>query len=140
MKKKLMKFLFMNVPFSFLMNRSLDGRLQVSHRKRLPHVIYCQLWRWPDLQNHHELKHVDNCEYAFSLRKEDVCINPYHYFRVQTPGKVYPCCCLHRGICESEICRTQNLIMQKQKTNGRKEAKVLYFLPFLGKDCKVLLP
>ncbi|PIK51218.1 Sp-Smad2/3 [Apostichopus japonicus] len=67
------------------MNRSLDGRLQVSHRKRLPHVIYCQLWRWPDLQNHHELKHVDNCEYAFSLRKEDVCINPYHYFRVQTP-------------------------------------------------------
>lgn len=66
-------------------SESLDGRLQVSHRKRLPHVIYCQLWRWPDLQNHHELKHVDNCEYAFSLRKEDVCINPYHYYRVQTP-------------------------------------------------------
>ncbi|XP_072032891.1 mothers against decapentaplegic homolog 3-like isoform X2 [Amphiura filiformis] len=65
--------------------RSLDGRLQVSHRKGLPHVIYCRLWRWPDLQSHHELKQVDNCEYAFHLKKDEVCVNPYHYTRVETP-------------------------------------------------------
>ncbi|XP_041430824.1 SMAD family member 2 S homeolog isoform X3 [Xenopus laevis] len=65
--------------------RSLDGRLQVSHRKGLPHVIYSRLWRWPDLHSHHELKAVENCEYAFNLKKDEVCVNPYHYQRVETP-------------------------------------------------------
>uniref|UniRef100_A0A8C7ZHJ1 Mothers against decapentaplegic homolog n=1 Tax=Oryzias sinensis TaxID=183150 RepID=A0A8C7ZHJ1_9TELE len=68
--------------FSF---RSLDGRLQVSHRKGLPHVIYCRLWRWPDLQSHHELRAVDHCEFAFNTKKDEVCVNPYHYQRVETP-------------------------------------------------------
>ncbi|NXG04536.1 SMAD2 protein, partial [Sakesphorus luctuosus] len=66
-------------------SRSLDGRLQVSHRKGLPHVIYCRLWRWPDLHSHHELKAIENCEYAFNLKKDEVCVNPYHYQRVETP-------------------------------------------------------
>ncbi|KAJ8028250.1 Mothers against decapentaplegic-like 1 [Holothuria leucospilota] len=65
--------------------RSLDGRLQVSHRKGLPHVIYCRVWRWPDLQSHHELKALDCCEYAFGKKQKDVCINPYHYKRVESP-------------------------------------------------------
>uniref|UniRef100_UPI0035902071 mothers against decapentaplegic homolog 3 isoform X1 n=1 Tax=Myxine glutinosa TaxID=7769 RepID=UPI0035902071 len=65
--------------------RSLDGRLQVSHRKGLPHVIYCRLWRWPDLHSHHELRAVDVCEFAFQLKKDEVCVNPYHYQRVETP-------------------------------------------------------
>lgn len=68
--------------------RSLDGRLQVSHRKGLPHVIYCRLWRWPDLHSHHELRAIEACEYAFHLKKDEVCINPYHYQRVETPGKI----------------------------------------------------
>lgn len=68
--------------------RSLDGRLQVSHRKGLPHVIYCRVWRWPDLQTHHELKPLDICEFAFSRNKKEVCINPYHYRRVETAGKI----------------------------------------------------
>lgn len=67
--------------------RSLDGRLQVSHKKGLPHVIYCRLWRWPDLQSHHELRAVDHCEYAFHTKKDEVCVNPYHYQRVETPSK-----------------------------------------------------
>lgn len=65
--------------------RSLDGRLQVSHRKGLPHVIYCRVWRWPDLQTHHELKPLECCEYAYGLKQSDVCINPYHYCRVEQP-------------------------------------------------------
>lgn len=67
------------------MEKSLDGRLQVSHRKGLPHVIYCRLWRWPDLQNHQELKAIEQCEYAFYLRRDEVCVNPYHYVRVEAP-------------------------------------------------------
>ncbi|KAI8797864.1 mothers against decapentaplegic 5 [Biomphalaria glabrata] len=65
--------------------RSLDGRLQVSHRKGLPHVIYCRVWRWPDLQSHHELKPLETCEYPFSAKQKEVCINPYHYRRVESP-------------------------------------------------------
>lgn len=71
--------------------RSLDGRLQVSHRKGLPHVIYCRLWRWPDLHSHHELRAIEACEYSFHLKKDEVCINPYHYQRVETPGKMAFC-------------------------------------------------
>jgi len=66
--------------------RSLDSRLQVGTKKGLPHVIYCRLWRYPELSNHHELKSVDHCHYAFHLRREQVCINPYHYNKVDTPS------------------------------------------------------
>jgi len=68
--------------------RSLDGRLQVSHRKGLPHVIYCRVWRWPDLQSHHELKPQPFCRHAFqqsNTKQKEVCINPYHYIRVESP-------------------------------------------------------
>lgn len=65
--------------------KSQDGRLQVSHRKGLPHVIYCRVWRWPDLQSHHELKALDICEHPFGAKQMEVCINPYHYIRVESP-------------------------------------------------------
>ncbi|XP_067040829.1 mothers against decapentaplegic homolog 5-like isoform X2 [Acropora muricata] len=66
--------------------RSLDGRIQILHRKGLPHVIYCRVWRWPDLQSHHELKPLDCCEYPFGMPKQkEICINPYHYRRVESP-------------------------------------------------------
>lgn len=71
--------------------RSLDGRLQVSHRKGLPHVIYCRVWRWPDLQSHHELKPLECCEFPFGSKQKEVCINPYHYRRVETPGNYVIC-------------------------------------------------
>lgn len=58
---------------------------QVSHRKGLPHVIYCRVWRWPDLQSHHELKPLEICQFPFSAKQKEVCINPYHYKRVESP-------------------------------------------------------
>lgn len=59
------------------------------HRKGLPHVIYCRLWRWPDLQSQNELRALENCEYAYHLKKDEVCINPYHYMKVEQLQPAY---------------------------------------------------
>lgn len=74
----------------------------MSHRKCLPHVIYCRLWRWPDLQTHHELRAIENCEYNYYLKKDDVCINPYHYVRVEAPGK----CVMVLKLCSVPMCKS----------------------------------
>lgn len=67
----------------------MNGENGVAHRKGLPHVIYCRLWRWPELQSQNELKALDHCEFAFHLKKEEVCINPYHYIRIEQPPLAY---------------------------------------------------
>lgn len=66
--------------------RTMDGRLQVGEKKDFPHVIYARLWRWPDVHKM-EMRHKEFCQYGYDLKHEKVCVNPYHYDRVQPPGE-----------------------------------------------------
>lgn len=70
-------------------SRPINGDSGIVHRKGVPHVIYCRLWRWPELQSQNELKAFDNCEYAYHLKKDEICINPYHYMKVEQPQLAY---------------------------------------------------
>ncbi len=74
-------------------SRSNSQPAQQLSRKTLPHVVFCRIWRWPDLQNCNELKPVSHCQHAYSPSSHNqtsknkiedtqlVCINPYHYMR-----------------------------------------------------------
>uniref|UniRef100_A0A8C3AUQ6 Mothers against decapentaplegic homolog n=1 Tax=Cyclopterus lumpus TaxID=8103 RepID=A0A8C3AUQ6_CYCLU len=83
--------------------RTLDGRLQVAGRKGFPHVIYARLWRWPDLHKN-ELKHVTFCRFAFDLKYDSVCVNPYHYERVASPAGTRPLVTLCTGSSSTSSC------------------------------------
>lgn len=50
-----------------------------------PHLLCCQIWRWPDLAHSSELKRLPVCHSA----KDPVyiCCNPYHWSRLCKPGK-----------------------------------------------------
>ena len=50
-----------------------------------PHLLCCQIWRWPDLNQSSELKRLPVCHSA----KDPVyiCCNPYHWSRLCKPGK-----------------------------------------------------
>ena len=72
------------------LQRTMDGRLQVGEKKDFPHVIYTRLWRFPDVHKM-ELKHVEYCRYGYDLKNNKVCVNPYHYEKVQPPGLSLSC-------------------------------------------------
>ena len=45
-----------------------------------------------------ELKAIDSCQFAFTLKRDDVCINPYHYVRIEIPGE-HVCVCVYMYVC-----------------------------------------
>lgn len=80
-------------------NNLAQDKMQISNRKTLPHVVYCRIWRWADLQNCNELKSVGHCQQGYNhqlnnlsssnnkIKLDDqslVCINPYHYVRIES--------------------------------------------------------
>jgi hypothetical protein len=68
------------------LRRVLEEDKQKSLRHRLPHLVYCRIWRWPDLQNHHELRPIVTCKFSFIYKKDEICVNPFHYIRVEKPS------------------------------------------------------
>lgn len=58
-----------------------ERRLLVAHRRCKPQVIYCRLWRWPDLQSQHQLKSACPAN-GGAGSSGAICINPYHYERI----------------------------------------------------------
>ena len=58
--------------------RTVDGRVHISRGKKVfPHLIFSQLWRWPQVNNRNQIS--SNCNYAHCTMESLVCVNPYHY-------------------------------------------------------------
>jgi len=48
-------------------------------------VVYARIWRWPDVHKN-ELKHREMCQFAFDMKRDNICVNPYHYERIVPAG------------------------------------------------------
>lgn len=64
-------------------NEKTDN-LPGTRNKALPHLVYCRIWRFPQVQSSNELQSVENCLYGFAFKRELICVNPYHYQLVST--------------------------------------------------------
>ncbi|XP_066583451.1 mothers against decapentaplegic homolog 6 [Prorops nasuta] len=67
-----------------------------------PHLLSCQIWRWPDLVHTSELKRLPVCHSA----KDPVfiCCNPYHWSRLCKPESPPPPYCLIPDRLKAEDC------------------------------------
>ncbi|KAJ1527780.1 hypothetical protein ONE63_007733 [Megalurothrips usitatus] len=57
-----------------------------------PHLLCCQIWRWPELQQGSELRPLPMCSVASggSGVGNSVCCNPYHWSRLCKPEELGP--------------------------------------------------
>lgn len=53
-----------------------------------PHLLCCQIWRWPDLRNVNELRRTPACPSASDPIY--ICCNPYHWSRLCEPESPPP--------------------------------------------------
>lgn len=47
------------------------------------------MWRYPELASSHQLKSVPHCRFPYSKKLESVCVNPYHYEKIENPRMSY---------------------------------------------------
>ncbi|NXQ31050.1 SMAD6 protein, partial [Alaudala cheleensis] len=56
-----------------------------------PQVLLCRLFRWPDLHQSHELKHLCYCARGQGVCGDlaVLCCNPHHFSRLAVPGECW---------------------------------------------------
>ena len=73
--------------------RPKDGRMTITKatgnagcKKVFPQIFVCQLFRWPQIVFHHDIKSSSHCQHpgvikpsTTDTKEEVICVNPYHY-------------------------------------------------------------
>jgi hypothetical protein len=83
-----------------------------------PHLLCCQIWRWPDLEHSSDLKRLPVCHSA----KDPVyiCCNPYHWSRLCTTGKSAS---LELSRCSTLFNRTFDRADSPRKVSSRRSSR-----------------
>ena len=63
------------------------GDVRLGRRTLPPHILCCQIWRWPDLEGDHVLKRLPCCQ--SSDDPTSICCNPYHWSRLAQTGRAF---------------------------------------------------
>lgn len=65
------------------------GELRGAKQALPPQVLLCRLYRWPDLRQPHELKHLCYCTRGRGGCGDTaaLCCNPHHFSRLAAPGE-----------------------------------------------------
>lgn len=64
------------------------GEARPGRRAAWPHLLSCQLWRWPEVRYPHQLKQLACCRTG--RHPTYVCCNPYHWSRICQPESPPP--------------------------------------------------